>query len=361
MLGARSLTAALLGIAVLLAAACGGAKAQDTPRVLASPPGVRLSIERVVRAETPAAFVFAPDGTLWYGELKSGRVFSGGKQRWDFAVSSGGESGLESMAISPDGTQLFAYLSVPKDDPGDARHDGGEASVSRVVALTIAANGGLSDPKTILEVPSNGIHNAGSLGFGPEGALYVDIGDNHNFGESQDARSPFGKVLRIDANGDPSSGNPFRDATVADPRVWALGIRNTFAFDWTPEGRLLGADNGENGDDEVNDIKPALNYGWPPAPADAPRAGDVAPLRVFHDTIAPSGLAVVPSAYGGWSGGGRVAVCGVVSRQMVLVDVDHPATAPLPIVDGCSLHLARDPSGTLVFANESGVWRLKVG
>ncbi len=335
--------------------ACGGSS-EATPRILASPAGTPLHIERIARANTPAAFAFSPrDGTLWYGELRTGRIFHDGKQRWDFAVSQGGESGLESLAVSPDGAALVAYISVPRGDPSAPTHDAGDAIVSRVVRLSIAADGTLSDAATILEVPSTGIHNAGSVAFGPDGMLYVDIGDNHNFGESQDLSSPFGKILRIAPDGGAATGNPFAGRDGADPRVWAYGTRNTFAFDWTSPDRLLGADNGDTGDDEINDIRPGTNYGWPPDPA---RAGDTPPLRTFKTTIAPSGLAVVPDGYGPWSDGHHMLICGYVARQMLLVNVDDANDPPLPVVDGCSLHITRDPSGHIVFADEHAIWRL---
>ena len=72
------------------------------------------------------------------------------------------------MTISADGRALVVYLSVPTGDPQDPKADGGEGQVSRVVRMTISSDGSLRDPRTILEVPSTGIHNAGSVGFGPE-------------------------------------------------------------------------------------------------------------------------------------------------------------------------------------------------
>ena len=339
-----------------LLASCGSGDGKS-PSVLQAPAGVSLRIERVVSANFPAAFTFNPlDGQLWYGELQSGRIYSGGKQRWDFAVSTGGESGLESMTISADGHALVVYLSVPKGDPQDPKADGGEGQVSRVVRMTISSDGSLGDPRTILEVPSTGIHNAGSVGFGPEGAIYINIGDNHNFGESQDLNSPFGKILRVDTDGLPIADNPFIDRTDADPRVWAYGIRNTSAFTWLPDGRMIGADNGDTGDDEINVLAPGANYGWPPT--DPARPGEAAPVRLFHQTIAPAGIA--PAAdYAGWSRD-DVLVCGYVSRKMIVLDLADPAATPEEVVDGCSLRVVRARDGTVVFSNEKGVWRLRI-
>jgi glucose/arabinose dehydrogenase len=347
--------AAAIALLTVLFGGCGG-KSTPSPRVLASPAGVTLRIERVQRADTPAAFAYSPrDGSLWYGELRNGRIFNNGRQRWDFAVSQGGESGLESLAISPEGAALFAYISIPKGDPQDSTRDSGEGMVTRVVRLSIDADGSRSNPTTILEVPSTGIHNAGSVAFGSDGYLYVDIGDNHDFGESQDLSSPFGKILRVTIDGAAAPENPFAARADADARVWAYGIRNTFAFDRSRDGRMLGADNGDTGDDEINEIRAGANYGWPPDPA---RAGDEKPLRTFTETIAPSGFTIVPAGYGAWSDGHHALVCGFVLGKMLLVDLADAASAPTPVVDGCTLRIARDPTGRIIFANKDGIWRL---
>ena len=361
-----------ISVLALAAAACrGGSSGAETPKVLASPAGIALRISRVVAADTPAAFAFSPictgtctnpnphgDGRLWYGELLTGRVFSLGKQRWDFAVSAGGESGLESIATSPDGQYLVAYVSVPKGDPADAAKDGGEASVSRVVRLSIDDDGGLGDPIMLLEVPSTGIHNAGSVGFGPDGMLYVNIGDNHDFGESQSLASLFGKILRITTDGGPAPGNPFAGRSDADARVWAYGIRNTFAFDWTADGAMLGADDGDTGNDEINRLVAGGNYGWPPIDTGS-RAGEIAPVHLFERTIAPSGLAVIPGGFGDWASGARALVCGYVSRKMTLVNVDDPGAPTTDVIDGCSLHVTGYTRGSIFFSNEKGIWHLE--
>ncbi len=366
------LTAIALAVALAAMACGGGSGTGDAPKILASPSGISLRISRVVAADVPAAFAFSPacegtcggsdphsDGRLWYGELTSGRIFSLGKQRWDFAVSAGGESGLESITISRDGRYLVAYISVPKGDPADTAQDGGEASVSRVVRLSIADDGGLADPVTLLEVPSTGIHNAGSVGFGPDSLLYVDIGDNHDFGESQSLASPFGKILRITTDGAPAPGNPFAGRSDADPRVWAYGIRNTFAFDWTASGAMLGADDGDTGNDAINRLVAGANYGWPPLDS-GPRAGEVVPVRVFQQTIAPSGLAVVPDGFGEWSSGNHAFVCGYVSRKMTLVALDDASPPATDIIDGCSLRVVAAPGhGSIFFSNEKGIWHVE--
>ncbi|MDQ3708140.1 MAG: PQQ-dependent sugar dehydrogenase [Actinomycetota bacterium] len=340
--------------AIILAVACARPAAEpqapSRPAVLLSPDGVSLTLRRVAIARTPAAFAMVRQ-RLYVGELFSGRILSGGREMADLAVSTGAESGLESLAAGPGGRTLLAYYSASADPPAD----GGAAAAARVVRFAVRSDGSLGRPKTILEVPGAGVHNAGAIGVGPDGLVYVNLGDNIRRGAAQDLGSPFGKILRLRPDGRAAPGNPFSRRPGADRRVWALGIRNTFAFAWLADGRMVGADNGERAGDEVNLLRAGVNYGWPPetAPTEA-----VEPLLLWPETFAPAGLAAVPAGWGSWSQGDKVLACGVVARRMDLIDLDHPGVAPQPVLRGCPFSLAATGDGAVLFAAEDGVWRL---
>ncbi len=329
--------------------------AAAAPRLLREPPGVSLTLARMANADTPAAFAAVAGAGLYVAELATGRILRDGREVADLAVSTGGESGLQSLAAAPDGTALYAYLSVPEGDPNDAAADGGPASVSRVVRMAVDADGGLGPPRTLLEVPGAGIHNAGSVAVGPDGRLYVNLGDNIRRGAAQDLGSPFGKILRLTLDGDAAPGKPFAGLAGADPRVWAWGLRNTFAFDWLADGRMVGADNGERAGDEVNVLTAGANYGWPP---EADAADAVAPVTTWPETFAPAGLAAVPPGWGPWSDGEHVLACGVVANRMDLVDLGEPGSAPQPVLDGCPLRVAAGGDGTVLFSTMDAVWRI---
>lgn len=340
--------------AIVLAVACARPAAEpqgsSRPAVLLSPDGTSLTLRRVVTARIPAAFALAGQ-RLYVGELRTGRILSGGREVADLAVSTGAESGLESLAAGDDGRTLFAYYSASADPPAD----GGAAAAARVARFAVRGDGSLGRPKTILEVPGAGVHNAGAVGVGPDGWVYVNLGDNIRRGAAQDLSSPFGKILRLRYDGRAAPGNPFSRRLGADPRVWALGVRNTFAFTWLADGRMVGADNGERAGDEVNLLRSGVNYGWPPETA-PPEA--VEPLLLWPDTFAPAGLVPVPQGWGSWSGGSKVLACGVVARRMDLIDLDRPAVAPQPVLAGCPFALAATRDGAILFATENGVWRL---
>ncbi|MEI6688085.1 MAG: PQQ-dependent sugar dehydrogenase [Thermoleophilia bacterium] len=117
-------------------------------------------------------------------------------------------------------------------------------------------------------------HNGGQLAFGPDGLLYVGMGDGGAGGDPGNrAQNPYtllGKVLRVDVNSTepyvvPSS-NPFTDATAGEPSVWAMGVRNPhFSFD-SRTGSLWLVDSSQADNQEINWVPnpaPVLpNFGW---------------------------------------------------------------------------------------------------
>ena len=182
-------------------------------------------------------------------------------------VGAGGEQGLLSVAFHP-GYATNGYIYVDyTDNKGD----------TRIERYTVGPNPDIADvasAKLILFIPqpySN--HNGGLVMFGPDGMLYIGMGDGGSGGDpenrAQNTDSLLGKLLRIDVDGgDPyaiPASNPFATSGGA-PEIWALGLRNPwrFAFD-RAAGLLYIADVGQNLWEEVN-VAPAgqggLNYGW---------------------------------------------------------------------------------------------------
>jgi glucose/arabinose dehydrogenase len=124
-------------------------------------------------------------------------------------------------------------------------------------------------------------YEAGHLGFGLDGYLYIATGDNVRNPASeagqyaQDTFSLLGKILRIDVNGttDPDQNylipadNPFADGVSGLPEIYAYGFRNPyrFSFDISASGktRLFVADVGQATMEEVDLVEPGKNYGWP--------------------------------------------------------------------------------------------------
>lgn len=119
-------------------------------------------------------------------------------------------------------------------------------------------------------------HNGGMIAFGPDGYLYIALGDGGAGGDTlkagQDLNTLLAKILRIDVdNTDASRGtnyaipedNPFVDTEGARPEIWAYGLRNVWRFSFDREdGTLWAGDVGQNAWEEINIIRRGLNYGW---------------------------------------------------------------------------------------------------
>ncbi len=183
-------------------------------------------------------------------------------------VSGGSEQGLLSVAFHPDyGSNGRLFVNYT-DRAGD----------TRVVEYRVSSDPGRVDPgtaRTLLTVEqpfSN--HNGGQIAFGPDGMLYVGMGDGGSGGDprgnGQDRSTLLGALLRIDVDGgDPyavPADNPFVDEADARGEIWAYGLRNPwrFAFD-RQTGDLYVADVGQNRLEELNAVDGAgrgLNYGW---------------------------------------------------------------------------------------------------
>ena len=187
-------------------------------------------------------------------------------------VASGGEEGLLGLAFHPN-YAANGYFYVDYTHLNSA----GDTLYTLVERYTVSAAPDSADSashKLILRIVqpySN--HNGGLVMFGPDGMLYIGMGDGGSGGDpenrAQDPDSLLGKLLRIDVDhGDPYAippDNPFATSGGA-PEIWALGLRNPwrFAFD-RGAGLLYIADVGQNLWEEVN-VTPAgqagLNYGW---------------------------------------------------------------------------------------------------
>lgn len=184
-------------------------------------------------------------------------------------VASGGERGLLGIAFHPD----FArnrFFFVNYTNPA------GNTVVSRFRAAQRKPNVALSrSERRVLEVAQPyANHNGGQLQFGPDGYLYIGMGDGGSGGDpenrAQDPGTFLGKLLRIDVDRHPyriPADNPFVNRTDVRPEIWALGLRNPwrFSFDRTT-GDLYIADVGQGSWEEVN-FQPAgspggQNYGW---------------------------------------------------------------------------------------------------
>jgi glucose/arabinose dehydrogenase len=281
-----SYRAAIAG-ATLFLAACGSGGGDPLP----PPEPPAIGVERVFPAlgfAQPVAMLQAPgDGSRWFVVEQAGRVrvFANTPQAAVFdtfaditdRVTSGGEMGLLGMAFHPDyPTDARVFLSYTNESAGNPR-------VSRISAFTVS--GGTVDAAsevvllTIDQPEAN--HNGGHVVFGPDGFLYIGIGDGGGandphppIGNAQRTTTLLGKVLRIDVTPvggyDIPADNPFFSAAKCDadgtgalacPEIYALGLRNPWRFSFDTDTLWLG-DVGQNQREEIDRVALGGNYGW---------------------------------------------------------------------------------------------------
>ena len=181
-------------------------------------------------------------------------------------VTSGGEMGLLSVAFHPSYKSNRRFFVNYTD-----RRPNLKTIVAEYQASAAKPNIAGTTEKVVLTIdqPYDN-HNGGQLQFGPDGYLYIGMGDGGSGGDpqgnGQNKNALLGKLLRIDVDRDSPygvpAGNPFVGVSGAD-EIWALGLRNPWRFSFDrANGRLFAADVGQNLYEEVDIINRAGNYGW---------------------------------------------------------------------------------------------------
>jgi glucose/arabinose dehydrogenase len=243
----------------------------STAPAVPTDPLPRLRLEKLVQLTQPIAAGVRPrgDGTLYVAQ-KNGKIFilkdGTANQILDLSgqIAKGGEQGLLGLAISP-ADKLYVDFT---DTNGD----------TRVVEYAFAGAGiNESSRRQVLFVDQPfANHNGGEVIFGPDGLLYVGLGDGGSEGDpnnqGQSLSTLLGKILRIDpspSGGQPYSipaGNPFVGRAGARPQIWAYGLRNPwrFSFDRTTHDQWIG-DVGQDRYEEIDHVaagRAGVNYGW---------------------------------------------------------------------------------------------------
>lgn len=250
----------LIILASLLVAACATLPAASGPP--SSAPHVEVLIDNL---KIPMSLSFAPDGRLFFNEVSEGRVrvYENGVLQdapWaTFEVARGPELGLLGLAIAPQfATNHYVYLYYSEPDPNRRNN---APSRNRVIRMTDRGGQG-ADQTVILDnlpISRTGRHSGGRLAFGPDGMLYVTVGNAESSRLGQELGSMGGKILRIAPDGSVPADNPFPGSP-----VYAMGFRNPFGLAFHPlTGKLYANENSGKGHDELNLVVPGGNYGNP--------------------------------------------------------------------------------------------------
>lgn len=222
--------------------------------------------------KTPWSLAFLPDGRMLVTELPGRlRVIENGKLLPDAVsgtpkVRAQGQGGLLEVALHPDyATNGWIYLSYSDRGSNAA---GSDVGMTAVVRGRIRDNQWV-DEQTIFRAPINmylptTVHFGSRLVFDDSGHLFFSIGERGRMQNAQDIGLPNGKIHRVYDDGRIPADNPFVKTNGAIPSIWSYGQRNPQGLVRDPRnGDLWETEHGPRGGDELNLIRPGLNYGWP--------------------------------------------------------------------------------------------------
>jgi glucose/arabinose dehydrogenase len=219
-------------------------------------------------------------------------------------VDSSGERGLLGVTLDPSfdtNHYLYLYYTVPGSPAhnrvsrftaqGDVVAPGSEAILLELNSLSTATN-----------------HNGGALHFGPDGKLYIAVGENANGTNAQtlSGGNLLGKILRMNSDGTIPTDNPLYLSQSGNSRlIWAYGLRNPYTFAFQPgTGRMFINDVGQSTWEEINDGIANSNYGWPNVEgfANPPNPAYTDPIFAYNHQAGqpagnPGGCAITGGAF----------------------------------------------------------------
>ncbi len=182
----------------------------------------------------------------------------------------GNEEGLLGLAFHPDfSSNGYFYVNYTADSPRRTVIERYTISSANTNVADVASG------TVILEVSQPfGNHNGGQVAFGPDGYLYIGMGDGGSggdpIGHGQNVTTLLGALLRIDVDGQEGGNayripadNPFAGQSNARPEIYAYGLRNPWRFSFDPEtDRIWAGDVGQNAIEEIHIIEKGRNHGW---------------------------------------------------------------------------------------------------
>lgn len=333
----RHLSQALrLPLLTLIMAACWPAGAQDRSSVIASEQHAFRVATLVTGLENPWSVAFLPDGRMLVTE-RAGRMRLVGA---DFALApqaieglpeivSRGQGGLFDVVLHPQYAQngwIYWAYNAPGPGGSGTAVARGKLQGQRMTEVQVLFS---MQPKT-----RSSQHFGGRIVFDKAGMLYLTLGDRGDKDRAQKMDDHAGSVIRLHDDGRVPADNPFVNRAGALPEKWTLGNRNIQGAALHPQtGELWTHEHGPQGGDEVNVMRPGLNYGWPVITYGVnyglgtrigegeSKPGMVQPLHVWVPSIAPSGMAFVSgSQFPQWQG--NVLVGALRSQMLVRLVLD---------------------------------------
>jgi aldose sugar dehydrogenase len=316
----------------------------------------------------PVSMAFTPDGRMLFSEVKKGTVRvaerNGDTARLltqpfaQLVVAEGGEAGVLGLALDPEYERnrwVYLYYTEPDLNRPDRR-----PLRNRIVRFTDVDNVGTSMTVIFDDIAASrrGAHNGGRLVFGPDGKLYVTVGNAEEKENSQDLKNPNGKVLRLNSDGSIPADNPYPGSP-----IFAYGFRNMFGLALHPTTQqFYVTENSGDSHDEVNVITPGANYGFPFFEGYGNDSRYVEPIwESGPRTIGPTGAAFytgdqLPQFRGDFF------FCafntGVMTRLRLGRASFDQVLGAQEVLQGCFLDVVDGPDGALYYSSVSQILRL---
>jgi glucose/arabinose dehydrogenase len=279
---------------------------------------------------TPVYVTHAGDGTgrLFVVEkggviriIKNGQVLATPFLDISGRVANNGEAGMLSVAFPPDFSAtgyFYVYYNhlqdIARPEPVDAGNNAGFDTV--VARFRVTSNPDVADPaseqRILVRNQPYENHNGGLMVFGPDGKLYIGLGDGGSGGDpqnqAQNTSTLLGKMLRIEVSGTVTytipADNPFRTTAGAKPEIWHYGLRNPWRWSFDrATGDLLIGDVGQGKFEEINFAaagESGLNFGWRCKEANSTYNNNPPCTGTLTDPIAAYGRDVGQSVTGGY-------------------------------------------------------------
>jgi glucose/arabinose dehydrogenase len=380
----------LFGIGALFSIACGaGGDDEDED---SNPFG--LISRTVASAERPVALTFAPDGRLFFAEQYTGEIrvinSSGSlldEPFVDIEVANwlNLDWGLTGIALDPNfaaNHYLYAFYTEIAE-PSDTMPIGRPV----LIRYTEQDNRGVDPTVLIDDFPTTrpnhqGFKTNGPIHFGPDGNLYMVMGDYdwnkegpNGTGAGQDLSIPIGKVLRVNTSGEAAVGNPFEDDSDADQRNYAYGFNDVTPFAFHPETNQIYSTDETGSCEELNIVVSGGNYGWPDVGefpySDCFFGDQVKPIFLFSQgDLSPGEFLSGPGVSGlSFLEGTRYPSLGTgllvceestgLMRRLVLSGANFDQVgANDVVVEDCQADVAVAADGTIYYSNQTEVKRL---
>lgn len=263
----------------------------------------RVEITSVLTGlDEPWSFAFLPEGGILLTERGGRLLHVSGDRVQEVAglpeIEVNDQGGLLDVMVPRDFAQtrelFLSYVKPQADQEGTAlararlSDDGARLEDLREVFALVPGSSG-------------GRHFGGRIVEGPEGHIFLTIGDRGDGSSAQDLSNQNGSVIRLNRDGSVPTDNPFTARPDARPEVWSHGHRNPQGAALDGEGRLWINEHGARGGDEVNLVRGGANYGWPVIAygrhysgekigEGTHKAGMEQPVHYWDPSIAPSGM-----------------------------------------------------------------------